>query len=392
MPIDFTSLRQQIDSYAEAYRQARDDRAMRLAQLATPLDKGFTQVEALLEVCRKAHCLHWPVALFDSELINQQFPFDKEPDCYALIASDGSQILPDRHKPFTFAYIQAGCAGIVYGNPAQRLLSEQWRQLKRVKLIEERALFDEDTGELKPPAEVINQRDLMEIELLAEACRMAHDAGLQPVLVADGSLVPFALLTSRNLAREVEALLQPLKAALDVMHDCGAWACGYIDRPNSKSIVRACALAGLSLEQVTERALRERDPAGVFDRHLLERTLSSAHRTALFDPGWQVNAPEYLGKHAMRACYVNFGEPDQPIIARIEVPQWCARQIGSLCAVLHRHVRLGGGYPFILTAAHTESVVSKDDQQEIEQAIEQTLLAQGILPRPSFKQEAKDRA
>lgn len=394
MPLDVSSLRKQLADYAEAYQQARRHRADRLEQLCVPLRANFAHADALLETCRNARQLRWAGALFDAgEPINQQFPFDQEPDRYALIAADGSQILPDRHKPFVFAYVQAGCAGLVYGEPRHPLV-ERLRRIKQSRLIEEDELFDERTGELKPPTEIVNRRDLMEIELMAQACRMARDAGLQPVLIADGSLVPFALLTSRNLAYDAERLLKPLKAALNVMRDCGAWVCGYIDRPNSNSIVRACALAGLSTDAVTERTLRERETTGIFDRHLLEQELAPAHRTALFDPSWEVNAPQYLGTHAMRACYVNFGEPGRPIIARVEVPQWCAgaAQIGALCAVLHRHARLGSGYPLILKAAHEEAVVSKEDQREIELTIEQVLLARGILARASFKQEAKDRA
>ncbi len=394
MPLDVSAMRAQIDRYAEVYQRARCHREDRLEQLCAPLRADFAQADMLLETCGQARQLHWTGALFDAgEPINQQFPFGQEPERYALIATDGSQILPDRHKPFVFAYVQAGCAGLVYGETRHPLV-EQLRRIKLSHLIEEGELFDERSGELKPPTEVINRRDLMEIELMAQACRMAREAGLQPVLVADGSLVPFALLTSRNLAHDAEQLLKPFKAALSVMRECGAWVCGYIDRPNSNSVARACALAGLSPDAVTERTLRGRETAGIFDRHLLERELAPARRTALFDPGWEVNASRYLGEHAMHACYVNFGEPGRPVIARIEAPQWCAgpAEIGALCAVLHRQSRLGNGYPLILKAAHEEAVVSKEDQHEIEQAIEQALLASGILARASFKQEAKDRA
>lgn len=396
MPVDTTSLYAQINDYVEAYQRARHHREGRLEQLCAPLRAGFSGADALLETCRIAAEvaeLRWSGALFNAgEPINQQFPFGQEPSRYALIASDGSQILPDRHKAFLFAYVQAGCAGFVYGEHGHPLV-EELRRLKRSRLMAESELFDAQTGELKPPTEVINQRDLMEIELMAQACRMARDAGLQPVVVADGSLVPFALLTSRNLVHDSERLIKPLKAALSVMRECGAWACGYIDRPNSNNIVRTCALAGLSLDAPTVRTMFEQTIVGIFDRHLLERELAPAHRTALFDPGWEVNAPRYLGEHAIRACYVNFGEPGQPIIARIEVPQWCAAPgpIGVLCAVLYRHARIGGGYPLALKAAHEEAVVSEEDQRAIEQAIEQQLLDRGILPRASFKQEAKRR-
>ncbi len=394
MPLDVSEIRARIGHYAEAYQSARRHREDRLEQLCAPLRADFAQADMLLETCRQARQLRWTGALFDAnEPINQQFPFGQEPERYALIATDGSQILPDRHKPFVFAYVQAGCAGLVYGE-RDHPLHEQLRRLKLSCLIEESELFDEITGELKPPTEVVNQRDLMEVELMAQACRKACEANLQPVLVADGSLVPFALLTSRNLAHDAEQLLKPFKAALSEMRACGAWVCGYIDRPNSNSIARACALAGLSPDAINKHNLSGRETAGIFDRHLLERELAPARRTALFDPGWEVNASCYLGEHAMRACYVNFGEEGQPVIARIEAPQWCAgaAEIGAMCAVLWRHSRLGNGYPLILKAAHDEAVVSKEDQRELEQAIEQALLASGTLARASFKQEAKDRA
>ncbi len=398
MPLDASTLREQVAEYADLYRQTRRHREERLAALCAPLRADFLHAGALLETCRAAAQtagLRWTGALFDAgEPINRQFPFGHEPDRYALIAVDGSQILPDRHKPFVYAYVQAGCAGIVYGEPHHSLV-EKLRRTKRSQLIGESELFDERTGELKPPAEVANRRDVLEVELLAQACWMARECGLRPVLVADGSLVPFSLLVARGSTYDVERMLRPLRQALGAMRECAALVCGYIDRPNSNSIARACALAGLTPDRVTERTLREceRDLAGIFDRHLLERELAPSHRTAMFDPRWEVNAPQHLGEHAVRACYVNLGEPGRPIIARIEVPQWCAgpEQVGALCAVLHRHARLGEGYPLILKAAHEEAVVSKEDQHAIEQVLEQALLARGILTQMSFKQAAKDR-
>jgi len=398
MPLDATGLRTQIADYATCYQQAHQRREDRLARLCAPLQASFQQADQLSATCAAAVRMgdvRWAGALFTAgEPINRQFPFGQEPDRYALIAADGSQIMPDRHRPFIFGYVQAGCASVIYGEQQQEL-TDQLRRMRRSQLIAESELFDERSGELKPPAEITNRRDSLEIALLAEACRMARKAGLQPVLFADGSLAPFALLTLRAPPQERQKLLGPLKMALDAMRECEAWVCGYIDRPGSSALVRACALAGLSPEAVTERVLREREAllVEICDRHALERTLKPAHRTALFDPNWEINAPTYLGEHAMRACYVNFGNAARPIIARMEMPAWCAdpSRVGAMCAILYRHAQLGGGYPLILKAAHEEALLSKDDQQQIEQAIEQALMSRGFLPQASFKQEAKDR-
>ena len=57
-----------------------------------------------------------------------------------------------------------------------------------------------------------------------------------------------------------------------------------------------------------------------------------------------------------------------------------------------RHAALDpDSYPFILKAAHELAVVGRDDQREIEAALEQELLNRGMRPRYSPKQAAKNR-
>ena len=189
-------------------------------------------------------------------------------------------------------------------------------------------------------------------------------------------------------------LLPPVTSALDALRACGALACGYIDRPNSNAIARACALDNIAYDAIDAALLRRNDAriAGIADRHLMELVLAPGHRCALFDPAWEVN--DLLGPHAMRACYVNVGAGAgrNATIGRIEAPAWCVDSINVMAAALARHARMGEGYPLVLKAAHEEAVVSKEDAREIEQALEQALLARGIVPRMSSKQSAKDRA
>lgn len=395
MPIDAAQLRTQIAGFADGFDESRKRRADVMADLLKPLAADYAQADALLAAClaaANAPGLRWSGALFtQGEAINQQFGFDASPERYALIATDGSQILPDRHKPFQFAYVQAGCACVIYGS-ADQSLGKTLSQLKRSRFIPEAELYDEQTGELRPPSEISNQRDALEIALLAEACQMASAAGYTPIAVADGSIVPFALLGGRNVRQLATKLLPPVTHALDAINASGALVCGYIDRPNSNAIARACALDGEPFGQVTDGLLRANDGriAGIVDRHLMEMALKPSRRTALFDPNWEVN--DLLGVHTMRACYVNFGigAGIGSVVGRIEAPQWCASQMGVLAAVLQRHANMGEGYPLILKAAHQESVVGKDDARDIESAIQQELLRRGIVPRGSYKQAAKD--
>ncbi len=397
-------LREQIDRFAERSTQLLSERQTLIEKLAQCFDATF-DADALLAnalLASKAQPeRHWSGALFTcDEAINQQPAFGAEPQQYVLIASDGSQIMPDRHKPLMFAYVQAACACIAYGYPDAPEIQALAVAIQREKpariLSEEDLAIDENVN---PAAEVSNLRDVMEIELLASACERFAAAGARPIVIADGSIVPFALLNERTLSNKAQAakLLGPLLRALETMRDSGAIVAGYIDRPNSNAIVKTCALAGLPFDAIGENLLVQLTDryAGIFDRHVIERVLQPRRRTALFDPNWLVNAAKHLGAHAMRACYVNLSDAlgDQSMLARIEMPQWCAtpENIATVTAILNRHANLSPeGYPFILKAAHEEAVVGKDDQREIESALEQAVLQRGIRLRYSPKQASKD--
>jgi len=345
MPIDVNSLRSSVTGYAQTYKDVRARREETLRKLCDQSRKEGTH----------------------------DFSQRPEPASYALIAVDGSQTMTDRHQSLLYAYIQAACVGWVRG--AGSLFN-----LKKSCLLTEHDLLDADTGEPKPASWIANQRSMLEIALLVEAAEHARIEGYQPVLVADGSIVPYDLLMGRLRDESRREQIEQLEAALTRMSaQCDAWVCGYIDRPDATTLVRKYA-----------ELLQLKHTAGIRDRDLMEKTLKPAHRTALIDPAWDIN--KALSKqNKMLACYANFSWDEQhPIIARIEVPAWCADRIDDLCAILHTQVKLGRGYPLVLNAAHNQAVLSKADQRAIEQRLFQELISQGIIPGASFKQAAKE--
>ncbi|HEY3341608.1 MAG TPA: DNA double-strand break repair nuclease NurA, partial [Anaerolineae bacterium] len=207
----------------------------------------------------------------------------------------------------------------------------------------------------------------------------------------------------RNSARAAGEQLTRIAKALDRMRRSGAIIAGYIDRPNSNALARSCALTEAPAASIhDETQLRkyiksaEKNMLGIVDRTLLESLLPGTHRTALFEPTWLINGTNYLGKfgHTMRCCYVNIAkEGARPQLARMEMPIWCAdeQSVAIATAVMGRHARMGGGYPLCLKAAHEEAVLSYQDEREIDQILEGSLIERGILATPSAKQEAKDR-
>jgi hypothetical protein len=412
MPIDVTQLVPQLRQMTErtsAIQAQRQQQLLRMRRAFAP-DFDVQTFTALCSAAANLSGIKWIGALVNaSEPINLFPRFGHEPDHYVLIASDGSQIMPDRHKPVQYAAIQIASSCIVYGQPThpeQLAVTLKNSRHKPFTFLSEDELIDAATGELTSPGQISTERDMQEIEWLATQCEQFAAIGVRPIAVADGSLVPFSLLNEqfvRNSRKEAGVLLSRLTKALDRMRHCNAMVAGYIDRPNSNALARSCALADAPATAIQdETQLRshihnaERTMLGIVDRSLLEPLLPGERRTAIFEPTWLINGSSFLGKfgHTMRCCYMNIAkEGSRPQIARLESPAWCAGAdaIATITAVMGRHARMGGGYPLCLKAAHEEAVLSHQDEREIDQILEGNLIERGILATPSAKQEAKDK-
>lgn len=401
MPTDFRAIREQIDRAADRFRSAETARREQLDRLLQVFTPGF-DADALTAACvavASDTSLRWNGALFNlGEPINRTIPFGAEPARYALLASDGSQIMPDRHRPVLFALIQIACACVVYGCHADEspalVGAVRLAQEKDIRMMGEDELFRAGADDIVSAGEIALERDLREIEVLAERCEAFHRAGARVIALADGALVPFSLLNDARL-RAGDRRLARFTAALGRLRDAGALVAGYIARPGSNAIAQTCALAGVPWQDAAAAVRRGDDRARLaLDRHLLERALPSQHRTACFTPTWTINGKDFLGRdaHTMRAFYINVGR-DRPEIARVELPAWCAdsADLNALTAILGRHCLMGGGYPFILKAAHEEAVLTRQDQREIERRLQSELQRRGVMTTPSPKQEAKDK-
>ncbi|MGQ9902823.1 MAG: DNA double-strand break repair nuclease NurA, partial [Anaerolineae bacterium] len=401
MPTDFRAIREQINQTADRFRSADAARREQIDRLCRAFMPDF-DADALAAACvavASDTSLKWNGALFNlGEAINQVIPFGKEPERYVLLASDGSQIMPDRHRPVLFALIQVACACVVYGYPQgdspELAGAVRLAQQKDIHMLGESELLREGSDDIVGAGEITLERDLREIEVLAERCEAFQRAGVRAIALADGALAPFSLLNDARL-RPGDRRLARFTAALGRLRQAKAVVAGYIVRPGSNAIAQSCKLAGVPYQDAAAAVRRGDDRARlVLDRHLLERALPSRHRTACFTPTWTINGAEYLGRdgHTMRAFYLNVGR-DKPEIARVELPAWCAdaASLDALTGILDRHCRMGGGYPFILKAAHEEAVLTRQDQREIERRLQSELQEQGVMAAPSAKQESKDK-
>ena len=127
---------------------------------------------------------------------------------------------------------------------------------------------------------------------------------------------------------------------------------------------------------------RERDcdkVAGIQDRELFAELLGQGERSALFISQSSVVEKHY-GEHRVYFFYLRLNDE----IARVEIPQWVAREDGLLdlahSLVLDQCQR-GQGYPVALSEAHEQAVVTTADRENFWQLVE-SLLVDEHLPTP----------
>ncbi len=391
MPISFTTLREQLQSASTKIARSQKERVHRVSQLRAFFEPTF-EIERWQAACQFATREKWSCAKPTDEIGNALYDIDasREPTRYALISSDGSQIMPDRHKPYLFSVVHVKCVCVLYGVAPDEsaILTAQDQATQSLLQINAEDDLRDANGELIASGEISLQRDLAEIEQLAEACERLTHAGVNCIALVDGSIMPFTLLNEHVPERKAVSIAERVVRALNRIRACGALIAGFIDRPNSNALTRGVALALRNSDKTAAETF-----ISIGDREWLQGTLPKMKRTALFDPDWQSLGARYIAEHghALHFCYVNLSDNPNENIARVEIPTWCVHRLDEILAALARQSSIGSGYPFCLIAAHQEAVISRDIQKQIEKSLEGELLDRGLTSHSSSKQQAKDR-
>jgi hypothetical protein len=122
---------------------------------------------------------------------------------------------------------------------------------------------------------------------------------------------------------------------------------------------------------------------GLTDAHLLGHWLGRGERSGLFRVRSNVHDP-YYGIHRVYFFLLNTGDE----IARVEVPEWVARDqalLDLLHAVLVDQCAKGQGYPAVLARADDRAVISLADRSVLDTLVRQELARRGVVSRPSAK-------
>jgi hypothetical protein len=402
MSLDLDETLLQLDQVAQRLDLVRDDRQARLqrlvaaaAQVAPPDAKGKT---------RYPTGRGFLTAQVEDSLLGRYAPAALPAD-WNVVSVDGSHIDVDRHIPISCYLINLGGCTLTYGaNPDARLFS-------RARLFsEDRDLYLTDPSSPAHEESVTGPllglvRTVRELQRLVEVVRECPPT-LPTLALVDGSLVLWGLSgrgggESRYASFVREAILQEgLLAALNDLRNLAQHRlltlAAYTSLPRSTEVVNAlrCCLCPHDLSQCRQSCSNRHsvhapcDAANdLRDRDLFEALLEEGWRSPIYRTNSSVSRESY-GEHQVHFYYLNVGEE----IARVEVPQWVARD-ETLLSLGHSLIldqcRRGQGYPVAISEAHQQAVIGGADRQMFRRMVAEVLDRRGLPVYTSEKERSK---
>lgn len=382
MSVDYRKLIPKIKQLADQIEQASIEHQRRVESALQALERFATKTEFLTQrveqaIAQEGRTLRCAKP-FDS-IQNAALPLPDLQIRINLAASDGSQILPDRHAEILFGMINLGGITLPQNSPAlpvEVTQSEFW--------FSQNEAFNEALFNFR--RDVLERNFLLEISLTLPP----------PVLaLTDGPLELWMEYRASDEERqELHRLLQSYWETLETFRQRNILVSGYVDRPESAYLVRLLELA-TATEQDWCELRRFRPFKGVLDADLFATLLRPGERSAIF----RLQSPllEHLPAES-EICffYLRVGKESEQSIARVEIPLWVAKDpslVGQLHGELVSQCRQSGSYayPYLLHRAHEIAVVRAEDRVTIERALLIELQRRGHPPlHLSHKQALKN--
>ncbi len=309
-------------------------------------------------------------AIPTGEALDAVHPLPAIPERFTVIAADGSQIQPDRHGVALYYLINVGSLVYRHGSSeAPEAHSEPILGYTEADMYENGLLVGGNLLDVR--------RDLAEITRLADLCAV-EPPGSTMALV-DGTLILWVLedLPAEGRCAKVTAYLDQL----DRIRKAGAAVAAFVSRPRRAEVTRLLYLA--SLDGDVNRATQEPNPLEHLPDRAVFEPLPPGARSALFVSPSPINYEYYHpAGHAVHFCYLNLAEEEHdPVIARVEVPAWVARDHDRL-ALVHGAVvaqaRITGDYPYALARADELAYVSGPERAAFEEMVTTALLRVGV--------------
>ena len=395
--LDFGVLKAQIDEMAVERKDLESDFFDRIDRAMAEMDRWSGSWQDLAKKIASSRT-SWLVAQPGGP-ISEAHPLPQRPERLTVIASDGSQIFPDRHEVANCYLINIGYVAIHYGTGERPVMSSL-----PTLFFKEEDVYPEWAGRRSTVTRdmVGIKRGAMEFEQVAELAVMARDEGRTAAGLCDGTLILW-MLEGKPLDFRKEALASYL-AAFDRLREVRVPVAGYISDPGSADVVNALRV-GLCPEHPPNcdgcpwKAQQESSPgvngqeagrpglpcepvAGVTDDILFARTLKKGERSGVF--GSVSKILEDYGPHRTCFFYMNTGSE----IARIEIPLWVADDpvlLDLVHATVCDQAEKGRGYPVVLSESHEKAVVRAAERELFYTFLRDTFVKNEVKAEVSLK-------
>jgi len=374
---------------------------MRDARISANIDSARDTLRSLAATrddleskIQKARSLRWngaSIPEYIDEPIDGSFDAPMMLGRVNIVAADGSQIFPDRHGVALYYLINIG--SIIFRHGITRTPEGQTQTYIGA---DDEELYDGDG--VVTNSKISAQRDLRELEKLKELCE-AESKEDKTVALLDNGLLPVFLDRSQDENLWKTFIKKSLELLQSIQNLASASVAGVVNEPRATHVVSL-----LHLSTFTNLNLITQDSLPVFrstfqhitDAALFKDLLRAGQRSAIFITDSSLNREEYKGEQQIHFFYLNVSDNEKyKVILRVEIPRWVAvdkekrdlvhAAIYSQCKVMNN-----APYPYILTCAHEQAVVTSQDRQLFEREISVALIRSGRTPKLSEKQQGKN--
>ncbi|MCP4399339.1 MAG: DNA double-strand break repair nuclease NurA [bacterium] len=386
--LDFALVQRQINEMVLDQKSARRSYDEKIS-LANETLQGWGERWKELAVKLQQSRTSWLLAGQFYEPFTTRYPVPERPELLTVVATDGSQIFPDRHELSSCHLLNVGTVVLHYGSGERPVLTS-----RPVLYYKDRDTFRDWNGNRVPVnSEMISAlRGALEIQELAGFAEEAAEEDRRVIGLTDGTLILWSLEGKpKDFQREI---LNFYLTSFEQMRRLGLPFMGYISQPGSADVVNVLRVAlcpenPTNCDRCPYKGSDEELPcepiAGVTDGILFSTILQEGERSTVFKSSSEI-LKEY-GKQAVFFFYLHVGWE----IVRIEIPQWLAENYGLLNlthAVAYDQARKGQGYPVSLAEAHERAVIRGNEREQFYRIIENRYVREGLkvsISRKSFK-------
>ena len=389
--LDLSQLQAQLDEFQNYETDLRDRRAEQLSRAQAVLRACANEWRGVRAAVEEAEPRRLVAALRETPTATVAGP--ERPTPITVVATDGSQIYPDRHVDPMFFLLNVSRVGFQYGTREAPVLDTTPRLRFEDDLS---AHVDEVLGGMT--TELVSAlRDEMELELLLDVAQSAAVEGRPLVALADGTLIRWMIRGMNNEAVEAQ-LISQYTAYLKAFRDERRPLASYVSMPATTEVVNLLRFAVGELQAPPPEAV-DAEPGepgldGLLDRHVFADLLAPGERSATFGSSSHIQGSYPEGT---QVCYFYLKVPAPPgdgEIGRVEVPQWVADDealLDRIHATVLRECEKGDGYPLALSEAHERAVIRAPERESFFRLMERRLQAAGLSPTDSRKRRSKQR-